>query len=174
MPAHFHVVPKCTSMTVSGAGDAAEPVSTTARPLTPCTGVPSTRSSRTHHPQHQLIFARACCRLHMEHDSLRVLDGYGAARPVATRCKRAESTRVVVPPRRRAKRVRGLPADAPHVPRRRRMMMPSSMCAFLELLATWLTRDAHGQRVPGRWERVPYADVQIVKKVVSARNKIAL
>ena len=56
------------------------------------------------------------------------------------------------------------------------MMMPSSMCAFLELLATWLTRDAHGQRVPGRWERVPYADVQIVKKVdvvVSARNKIA-
>ena len=54
------------------------------------------------------------------------------------------------------------------------MMMPSSMCAFLELLATWLTRDAHGQRVPGLWERVPYADVQIVKKVVSARNKIAL
>ena len=56
------------------------------------------------------------------------------------------------------------------------MMMPSSMCAFLELLATWLTRDAHGQRVPGLWERVPYADVQIVKKVdvvVSARNKIA-
>ena len=54
------------------------------------------------------------------------------------------------------------------------MMMPSSMCAFLELLATWLTRDAHGQRVPGLWERVPYADVQIVKKVVSARNKITL
>ena len=53
------------------------------------------------------------------------------------------------------------------------MMMPSSMCAVLALLATLLPHDAHGRRVPGFWERVPYADVQIVKNRRNARKKTA-
>ena len=160
-------------MPVRGAGIAAEAASTTARLLSRCTGVPSTRSSRTHHPLHQLISARACCRLHLELDRLRVLDRPGAARAMATRDRGAQSVCVIVSPRRRAKRVRGLPADAPHVPRKRRMMMPSSMRALCDPEAIWLTRGAHGRRVPGLWERAPCADVQIVKNRLYARKKTA-
>ena len=174
MPTHSRIVANCMAVTARCARIAQESAGTRTRRINVCTGVPSARSHHTHHPLHQLISARVCCRLHLEHDRLRVLDRSGAARPVAVRGRRAENARVVVPPRGHATRVSGLPADAPHVPRMRRKMMPSSMRALRDPKATSLTRGAHGRRVPGLWERAPGAHVQKLKKVVSVRKKTTL